>query len=65
MLERRLLVQDRESRQFLGLDEEGDMSFVPYVNRAFKFEDDEHAAMSGLHFCDAGYLIFQFWVEYP
>lgn len=50
---------------FLGYDDEGDMSFVPFINRAFKFEDDENAAMSGLHYCDAGYLIFQCWIEYP
>lgn len=50
---------------FLGYDEEGDMSLVPFLNRAHKFEDDENAAMSGLHYCDCGYLIFQFWSEYP
>lgn len=63
--ERRFIVQDRESRMFLGNGEDGDMDFVPFVNRAFLFEDDESAALTAHSMCDAGgFLLFGLFVVY-
>lgn len=63
--ERRYIVQDRDSRMFLGTGEDGDMDLLPYINRAFLFDDDESAALTGHAMCDSGgFLIFRLYVVY-
>lgn len=63
--ERRFIVQDRESRMFLGVGEDGDMDFLPFVNRAHLFEDDENAALTGHAMCNSGgFLVFGLYVLY-
>lgn len=63
--ERRYIVQDRDSRMFLGTGEDGDMDFVPFVNRAFLFEDDESAALTGHAMCDGGgFVLWPLWIIY-
>lgn len=63
--ERRFVVQDRDSRMFLGAGEDGDLDFLPFINRAMLFEDDESAALTGHAMCDAGgFLVFSFFVPY-
>lgn len=64
-VERRFLIQDRDSGMFLGLGEDGDMDYVRFVNRAFLFEDQESAALTGHAMCDtAGFVIFPILVLY-
>lgn len=63
--ERRFVVQDRDSRMFLGQGEDADIDFVPFINRAFLFEDDESAALTGHAMCDSGgFLIFRMYIVY-
>lgn len=62
-LERCYLVQDRETCQFLGLDQDGDMSLVTLLSRAFRFDNAEEAALNGLALCSEGYIIFFCFVE--
>lgn len=65
MIEKRWIVQDRDSAMFLGTGEDGDIDFFPFVNRALQFESQEVATMSGLHCCDVGgFLVFDFLVDY-
>jgi len=59
---RRHIVQDRESCLFLGF-EDGDIAPVRLVKNAVKFETEEAAVLTALGPCDAGYVIFTFFVE--
>lgn len=63
MLERRFIIQDRETRYFVGV-EDGDASLVPYINCATKYDDEETAYQIALYLCGAGYVIFSGWFEY-
>lgn len=64
--ERRWIVQDRDSALFLGMGEDGDMDFFRYVDKAYKFDDRESAALTALACCDlGGFLLFQFYIPYP
>jgi len=58
----RHIVQDRESCLFLGF-EDGDISPVKLVKHAVRFESEEAAIQTALGFCDAGYVLFSFFVE--
>jgi len=60
--ERRWIVQDRESCHFLGTGDDGDIDFFPYVNRAFQFDDEESAALTGHAVCGAGFVLYQFYI---
>ena len=62
MFGRRHIVQDRESGLFLGF-EDGDISPVRLVKHAVMFETEEAAVLTGLGNCDAGYVVFSFYVE--
>jgi hypothetical protein len=65
MIEKRWVVQDRDSAMFLGSGEDGDMDFFRYINRAHQFETEEAASMTGLQMCDCGgFLVFGFLIEY-
>lgn len=65
MIERRWVVQDRDSHAFLGVGEDGDMDFFPFINRAHLFESEVVASMTGLHCCDVGgFLVFEFLIDY-
>lgn len=59
---RRHIVQDRESCLFLGF-EDGDIAPVRLVKNAVKFETEEAAILTALGVCDAGYVLFSFYVE--
>jgi len=62
MFARRHIVQDRESCLFLGF-EDGDIAPVRLVKHAVHFETEESAILTALGFCDAGYVLFSFFVE--
>lgn len=62
MFARRHIVQDRESLLFLGF-EDGDISPVPLIKHAVKFETEESAVLTALGWCDAGYVVFSFYVQ--
>jgi hypothetical protein len=63
--ERRYIVQDRGSKQFLGTDDEGEMDYFEYVSSAHLFESEESAALTGFAMCDSGgFLIFPLFIEY-
>lgn len=63
MFQRRFIVQDRESCLFLGF-EDGDIAPVRLVKQAVKFETEEAAALTAMGSCDAGYVLFSFFVEF-
>lgn len=62
MFARRYIVQDRESCLFLGF-EDGDISPVPLIKHAVQFATEESAVLTALGWCDAGYVLFSFFVE--
>ncbi|MBS1157770.1 MAG: hypothetical protein H6R15_189 [Proteobacteria bacterium] len=62
MFVRRYIVQDRESGLFLGF-EDGDIAPVRLVKQAVPFETAEGATMTALDHCDAGYIVFPFYLE--
>ncbi|HZX31563.1 MAG TPA: hypothetical protein VFF03_09445 [Rhodocyclaceae bacterium] len=62
MFARRYIVQDRESCLFLGF-EDGDIAPVRLVKHAVKFETEEAAILTALGICDAGYVLFSFYVD--
>ena len=62
MYARRHIVQDRESCLFLGF-EDGDIAPVKLVKNAVKFDSEESAILTAMGFCDAGYVVFSFFVE--
>lgn len=62
MFVRRFIVQDRESALFLGF-EDGDIAPVRLIKHAVKFENEEAAVLTALGICDAGYLVFSFFIE--
>lgn len=62
MFARRHVVQDRESCLFLGF-EDGDIAPVRLIKHAVVFESEESAVLTALGFCDAGYVLFSFFVE--
>lgn len=62
MFSRRFIVQDRESCLFLGF-EDGDIAPVRLVKQAVQFDTEEAATLTGLGNCDAGYVLFSFFVE--
>lgn len=57
-LQRCYLVQDREACAFIGRGDEGDLELLPYVNRAFRFDNVEEAVLNGIALCSEGYVIF-------
>jgi hypothetical protein len=59
--ERRHIVQDRESCLFLGF-EDGDIAPVRLVKNAIRFDNEEAAILTALEQCDAGYVLFSFYV---
>lgn len=62
MFARRYIVQDRESCLFLGF-EDGDIAPVRLVKHAVKFETEEAAALTAMGSCDAGYVVFSFFIQ--
>lgn len=62
IIERRYIVQDRESRMFLGRDFDADMTLIPFINCAHLFDAPDEAALNGLAICSEGYLIFALFV---
>jgi hypothetical protein len=62
MFARRHIVQDRESLLFLGF-EDGDIAPVRLVKYAVQFESEDAAIQTALCFCDAGYVLFSFYIE--
>ena len=57
----RWIVQDRETGLFLGF-EDGDIAPVRLVKYAVQFETQENALLTALNWCDAGYVVFEFFV---
>jgi len=62
MFARRHIVQDRESCLFLGF-EDGDIAPVRLIKNAVQFDSEEAAILTALGFCDAGYVVFSFFIE--
>jgi len=61
-LRKAVIVQDRESWQFLCLGEDGDLDLTPSVRRAFCFENEETASISALDFLTGGFFLFQVYM---
>lgn len=62
MFARRHIVQDRESCLFLGF-EDGDIAPFKLVKNAVVFDSEEAAILTALGVCDAGYVLFSFYLE--
>ena len=58
--ERRHIVQDRETLQFLGF-EDGDIAPVKLIKHAVKFDTEEAATLTAIEQCSGGYVIFTFY----
>jgi hypothetical protein len=58
----RVLVQDRLSHEFVGVDCEGLFVFVKDVRQAHQFLSREEACLCGLEMCEQGYSVLNFFV---
>lgn len=57
-----LVVQDRESGQFVAMGVDGDVQLVPLLRDALRFDDAETAVESAFSICElGGFIVAEFW----
>lgn len=59
---RAYVIQDRETRCFLALGEDGDVIFTPWITEAGQIFDDEEAFDTAQLNCNEGFIIFSFFI---